>query len=110
NGSTEAEGDECRLRDHASPLTVPRISEFFGIVIYLYYQDNKVHHTPHFHAVYADDEVVISIPDADVLAGSLPSKKEKLVKAWAVMREDELQQAWAAAVDGEPPQKIAPLT
>ena len=44
-----------------------------------------------------------------MLAGSLPSKKEKLVKAWAVLRERELQQAWAAAVEGEPPQKIEPL-
>lgn len=89
---------------------MPRISEFFGIVIYIYYQDNLVHHMPHFHAMYGGEEVVISIPDAEVLAGSIPSKKEKLVKAWAVLREAELQQAWAAAVEGEPPQKIAPLT
>ena len=89
---------------------MPRISEFFGIVIYMYYQDNRVHHTPHFHAEYAGEEVVVSIPDAEVLAGSIPPKKEKLVKAWAVLRERELQQAWAAAVEGEPPQKIEPLS
>ena len=89
---------------------MPRISEFFGIVIYIYYQDNRVHHTPHFHAEYAGEEVVISIPGAEVLAGSITSKKEKLVKAWAVLRERELQQAWAAAVEGEPPQKIEPLS
>ena len=88
---------------------MPRVSEFFGIVIYIYYQDRGVHHAPHFHAEYAGDEVVVSIPDAGVLAGSLPSKKEKLVKARAVLREEELQQAWAAAVGGEPPRKIAPL-
>ncbi len=98
-----------------APL-VPRVSEFFGIAIYLYYQDDRVHHTPHFHAEYAGEEVVVSIPEAEVLAGSLPSKsslpskKEKLVKAWAVLREEQLQQAWAAAVEGEPPQKIEPLT
>ncbi len=88
---------------------MPRISEFFGIVIYLYYQDQGVHHTPHFHAEYAGEEVVISIPDAEVLAGSLPSKKEKLVKAWAVLRERELQEAWEAAVEGDSPRKIKPL-
>lgn len=88
---------------------MPRISEFFGIVIYIYYQDNRVHHIPHFHAEYAGEEVVVSIPDAEVLAGSIPSRKEKLVKAWAVLRERELQQAWAAAVEGELPQKIDPL-
>ena len=89
---------------------MPRISEFFGIVIYIYYQDNRVHHTPHFHAEYAGEEVVVSIPDAEVLAGSIPSKKEKLVKAWAVLREAELQQAWVAAVQGEAPHPIKPLS
>lgn len=89
---------------------MPRVSEFFGIAIYIYYQDDRVHHTPHFHAEYAGEEVVVSIPEAEVLAGSLPSKKEKLVQAWAVLREEELKQAWAAAVEGEPPQKIEPLT
>lgn len=69
-----------------------------------------MHHTLHFHAEHAGQEVVVSIPDAEVLAGSLPLKKEKLVKAWAVLRERELQQAWAAAVEGEPPQKIEPLS
>ncbi len=89
---------------------MPRISEFFGIVIYIYYQDNRVHHTPHFHAEYAGKEVVVSIPGAEVLAGSIPPKKEKLVNAWAVLRERELQQAWTAAVEGEPPQEIEPLS
>ena len=60
---------------------MPRISEFFGIVIYIYYQDNRVHHRPHFHAEYAGEEVVVSILDAEVLAGSIPPNKEKLVKA-----------------------------
>jgi len=88
---------------------MPRISEFFGIIIYIYYQDNRVHHTPHFHAEYAGEEIVVSIPDAEVLARSIPLKKEKLIKAWAVLREREPQQAWAAAVEGEPPQTIDPL-
>ena len=86
---------------------MPEICRFYGIVIKMYFDD---HNPPHFHAEYAGEEVVISIPDAEVLAGSIPSKKEKLVKAWAVLREQELQQAWAAAVEGEPPQKIAPLS
>lgn len=89
---------------------MPRVSEFFGIAIYIYFLDIGVHHTPHFHAEYAGEEVVVSIPDAEVLAGAIPPKKEKLVKAWAILREAELQQAWASAVQGEPPRKIEPLT
>ena len=42
------------LRAIQRPL-VPRVSEFFGIAIYIYYQDDRVHHTPHFHAEYAGE-------------------------------------------------------
>ncbi|WP_456430254.1 DUF4160 domain-containing protein [Rhodocaloribacter sp.] len=58
---------------------MPRISEFFGIVIYLYYADTNRHAKPHFHAKYGDDEAVYSIPDGDLLAGSLPKRQQRLV-------------------------------
>ena len=38
--------------------TVPVISRFFGIVIYMYWKD---HAPPHFHAKYGDDEIVVGI-------------------------------------------------
>ncbi|MCL6564418.1 MAG: DUF4160 domain-containing protein, partial [Firmicutes bacterium] len=37
---------------------MPTISEFFGIVITMYWQD---HMPPHFHALYGDDEVLVDI-------------------------------------------------
>ena len=39
---------------------MPKISEFFGIAIYVYWRD---HGPPHFHAVYAGDEAAITIED-----------------------------------------------
>ena len=36
---------------------MPRICEFFGIVIYMYYND---HRPPHFHAEYAEREALFS--------------------------------------------------
>lgn len=30
---------------------MPRISSFFGIVIYMYFKD---HNPPHFHAIYGE--------------------------------------------------------
>ena len=39
---------------------MPRISEFFGILIYMYFED---HAPPHFHAFYGKDEALISIAD-----------------------------------------------
>ncbi len=60
---------------------MPRVSEFFGISIYLYFGDRKQHSSPHFHAEYGDDEAVFSIPEADVLAGSLPRRQTRFVQA-----------------------------
>jgi Domain of unknown function (DUF4160) len=46
---------------------VPRISEFYGIVIAMYYREHGV---PHFHATYAGETVVISIQTGDVIGGT----------------------------------------
>ena len=54
---------------------MPRIPEFFGIVIYRYFANTSRHAAPHFHAKYGEHEGVYPIPDADLLAGSLPKHK-----------------------------------
>lgn len=35
---------------------MPRISSFYGIVIYLYYDEARHEGRPHFHAVYRGQE------------------------------------------------------
>jgi len=45
---------------------MPRVSEFFGIVIAMYYND---HAPPHFHAKYAEHESTFSIDTLVVLEG-----------------------------------------
>ena len=88
---------------------MPSISMFYGIIIYLYFLDNKQHHVPHFHAKYQNHEVVLSIPDGDVLAGSFPRSKMKLLQAWVELHKDELVANWELAVAGQQPYKIDPL-
>lgn len=88
---------------------MPRIAEFFGITIYLYFADTNRHAAPHFHAKYGGDEAVYSIPDGDLLAGSFPKRQERLVQGWAALRATELEQAWNRAVNMEPPGQIEPL-
>jgi len=85
---------------------MPRLSAFFGIVIYMYFKD---HSPPHFHAVYGDYEAEISIRDLDVLVGSLPRQQLALVLAWATLYQAELLTAWDAAVVHKEPKKIPPL-
>jgi hypothetical protein len=58
---------------------VPRISEFFGIVVTMYYND---HAPPHFHARYAEHEAQLEIDSLEVLHGSLPPPQLALVQAW----------------------------
>ena len=43
---------------------MPFISEFFGIKIYMYWDE---HAPPHFHAEYANMKALISIRDAVVM-------------------------------------------
>lgn len=89
---------------------MPRISAFFGITIYLYFADTNRHAAPHFHAKYGGDEAVYSIPEGDLLAGSLPKRQERLVQGWTALRFTELEQAWQRAVNMEDPGKIEPLS
>lgn len=82
---------------------------FYGIIIYMYFKDNKQHHCPHVHARYQNDEVVVSIPDGVVLDGEIPKSKMKLLQAWIELHKDELTADWELAVSGQQPYKIEPL-
>ena len=43
------------------------ISMFYGIIISMYYLDNKQHSLPHIHVKYQDEEAVVSIIDGQLL-------------------------------------------
>ena len=61
---------------------MPSISSFYGIIVYMYFMDNKQHSLPHIHVKYQEHESVVSIPEGDVLEGSIPPPKMKLLQAW----------------------------
>jgi hypothetical protein len=88
---------------------MPVISMFYGIIISLYYQDNRQHSCPHIHVRYQDAEAVFSIPEGELLAGQLPLGKTKMVVAWIEIHRDELLADWQLTVAGQPPFKIEPL-
>lgn len=88
---------------------MPVISMFYGIIVLMYYVDNKKHHLPHIHVEYSGEEAVVSIPDGGVIEGSLRSAKLKLVQAWIEIHQDELMADWRLAVSGQPVFKIEPL-
>ena len=88
---------------------MPTISMFYGILILMYFYDNKKHSVPHIHAEYGEYEATIAIGDGSVLGGSLPPAKMKLVQAWIEIHRDDLMADWKLAVSGEPVFKIDPL-
>ena len=77
---------------------MPVISMFYGVIVLMYYFDNKKHHLPHIHAQYGEEEAVISIPEGSVIEGSLRTAKLKLVQAWIEIHRDELMADWQLAV------------
>jgi hypothetical protein len=50
---------------------MPRISAFYGIFIWMYWED---HNPPHFHATYNEFEILINITDLSVYAGYFPAR------------------------------------
>ncbi len=85
------------------------ISMFYGIIISMYYFDNKQHKVPHIHVKYQGEEAIFSIPDGKILEGSMRTNKRKLVEAWILIHEDELMADWELAINGEEIFKIDPL-
>ena len=85
---------------------MPRISEFFGVVIAMYYND---HNPPHFHAEYTGDEASFSIDTLEILEGELSRRARALVVEWASLHRRELVANWERARQELPLQAIAPL-
>ena len=54
---------------------MPILSMFYGIVIRMYFFDDKQHHMPHIHAEYAGEQAVFSIGNGEILAGRVPRGK-----------------------------------
>lgn len=87
---------------------MPRISAFYGITIWMYWDDDH-HHVPHFHARYAGQWASVSIEGPRVLAGRLSPRARALVVEWARLHREELLENWQRARRDEPLERIAPL-
>ncbi|MBC8183018.1 DUF4160 domain-containing protein [candidate division KSB1 bacterium] len=88
---------------------MPTISMFYDILIRMFFKDTEKHHLPHIHADYQGKVAVYSIPEGEVLAGSLPSNKHKLVLAWIEIHKEDLIADWELAANGKNPFPIKGL-
>jgi len=62
---------------------MPLISQFYGILIRMFFNDQEQHHLPHFHAIYGEYSGSFSL-DGEVITGNIPKKQLKLIAAWAI--------------------------
>lgn len=87
---------------------MPALSMFFGIIVRMQSEMGGKHKKPHIHALYGDDEIVVTV-EGEILEGSFPNKQMKLLLAWIAIHEDELRANWELLSNGEGYFKIEPL-
>ena len=87
----------------------PTISMFYGIIIAMHWESGEPHHLPHIHAEYQDHEAVFSLPEGELLAGSLPRRQTRFVQGWIALHEDELLANWRLAMNDQQLFRIEPL-
>lgn len=70
---------------------MPTIAQFYGIIITMYWRD---HAPPHFHAAYGGSKALVAIDDGELIAGFLPPTARRIVRDWALARQNELRHNW----------------
>lgn len=85
---------------------MPEISRFFGVVVWMNYDD---HAPPHFHVRYGGRNASIAIRRLEVLGSQVPPRILGLVLEWAALHREELLVDWDLACRGLPLNRIPPL-
>ena len=84
---------------------MPEISSFYGIIIYMYFNE---HNQPHFHVKYGECNAIVTIEDG-IVTGSLPRRALNLIYDWLDLHKDELMENWRRLENCESFLKIDPL-
>jgi hypothetical protein len=72
----------------------------------MYYDD---HNPPHFHAIYAGEEVEIGIEPLTILKGRFPRRALGMVLEWAAMYRQDLLANWDRLHNDTAAERIEPL-
>ena len=84
---------------------MPIISRFYGIIIYMFWRE---HDPAHFHAKYAEEEVVVEIETGNVI-GAMTPRALALVQEWRRIHVEELRKEWRLAKEKKTLFPIKPL-
>lgn len=69
---------------------MPTIAKIDGIKIQVFAD----HNPPHFHVVFAEYEILISIPGLEVLQGSMPRAQLDKALSWARVHMRDIENEW----------------
>lgn len=75
---------------------MPEISRFFGIVVFMAFND---HAPPHFHAKYGEFAIKVDIKTG-AMQGDFPRKGKTLLLDWLELNREALLKNWGIAVEG----------
>lgn len=85
---------------------VPIISQFFGIIIRMFFNE---HVPPHFHVQYGEYKATVDIRSLTLTEGRLPRRALELVLDWAELHQTELLKDWDLCQNHLRPEEIQPL-
>ena len=87
---------------------MPIISDFYVIIIRMYFKDNEKHKLPHLHANYNEYTAIFDL-NGNIIDGKIPNSQKKIVQAWIEIHNSELNNLWDLLVEGKKGFKITPL-
>lgn len=87
---------------------MPIVSQFYGIIITMYFNENTKHNLPHVHAEYAEFDAIFDLA-GNILDGKMPIKQKKMIEVWILLHHEELKSLWTAMQEYKEFFKIEPL-
>lgn len=93
------------LHANKTKTAMPQICSFYGIIIFMNYND---HAPAHFHAWYGEYKVSVNIADG-LVKGEMPKRALHLIFEWLELHKDELLSNWNKAKCGRKLDAIEPL-
>ncbi len=84
---------------------MPTISRFYGIVIFMNYND---HLPAHFHARYQEQEILVEI-ETGIVQGKMSRRALQMIFEWSEKYKEDLLRNWQLSREREPLQMIPPL-
>lgn len=85
---------------------MPTISSFYGILVRMYFGD---HPPPHFNVRYGGHKARFAISSGELIDGKLPAPAERMVRGWASLHREELEENWRRCEQRLALQPVEPL-